>query len=133
MNYKKTQLSESRKTIHEQNEKFDKETEIIKNKILVQPGWLSGLALPSAQGVILESQDRVPCQAPWMEPTSPSACVSVSLSLCLLWINKIFKKIMEVPEMAVLEKYWETCAQNISRFDENYKPIDKDSSKPQTR
>ena len=27
-----------------------------------QPGWLSGLALPSAQGVILETWDQVPRQ-----------------------------------------------------------------------
>ena len=43
---------------------------------LGQSRWLSGLALPSAHGMILESQDRVPCQAPCMEPASPSACVS---------------------------------------------------------
>ena len=50
-----------------------------------QPGWPSGLAPPSAQAVILETQDRVPCQAPCVEPTSPSACVPASLflSLCL--------------------------------------------------
>ena len=48
-----------------------------------QPGWLSGLAPPSVQGVILESQDRVLNQAPCMEPASPSAFVSASLSLSL--------------------------------------------------
>ena len=53
-----------------------------------QPGWLSGLALPSAQGLILETQDRVPRWAPCMEPASPSACVSASLSLSVLLINK---------------------------------------------
>ena len=37
-----------------------------------KPGWLSGLAPPSAQGVILETQDRVH-RAPCMEPASPSA------------------------------------------------------------
>ena len=47
------------------------------------PGWLSGLAPPLAQGVILESWDRVPHGAPCMEPASPSACVSASLSLCV--------------------------------------------------
>ena len=47
------------------------------------PGWLGGLALPSAQGLILETWDRVPCQAPCVEPASPPACVSASLSLCL--------------------------------------------------
>ena len=49
-----------------------------------QPWWPSGLALPSAQGLILESQDQVPCQAPCMEPASPSACVSASLSMSLM-------------------------------------------------
>ena len=51
--------------------------------------------LPLAQGVILETQDRVPHWAPCMEPASFSACVSaplplppslslaLSLSLCL--------------------------------------------------
>ena len=48
-----------------------------------QPQWLSSLAPPLAQGVILESWDRVPHWAPRMEPASPSACVSTSLSLCL--------------------------------------------------
>ena len=37
------------------------------------PRWCSGLAPPAAQGVILESWDRVPCQAPCMGPASPSA------------------------------------------------------------
>ena len=37
--------------------------------------------LPLAQGMILESWDRVPHRAPCMEPASPSACVSASLSL----------------------------------------------------
>ena len=35
--------------------------------------------LPLAQGVILGSWDRVPHQAPYREPSSPSAYVSVSL------------------------------------------------------
>ena len=37
--------------------------------------------LPLAQGVILESQDRVPHWAPCMEPASSSACVSAVLCL----------------------------------------------------
>ena len=45
------------------------------------PGGLSGLAPPPAQGVILETRDRVPHRAPCMEPASPSACVSASLSV----------------------------------------------------
>ena len=56
-------------------------TQTIKITRSGQPRWLSGLALPSAQGVILETQDRVPLQAPCMDPASPSACVSASLSL----------------------------------------------------
>ena len=48
-----------------------------------QPRWLNGLALPSSQGVILETWDRVLRWAPCMEPASPSACVSASLSLSL--------------------------------------------------
>ena len=59
-----------------------------KQKTTAQPGWLSGLAPPSAQGMILETQGRVPCRAPCMDPVSPSACVSASLSLSLSWMNK---------------------------------------------
>ena len=44
--------------------------------------------LSLAQGVILESQDRVPNQAPCMEPASPSAYVSASLSLSGSLMNK---------------------------------------------
>ena len=47
-------------------------------------GSLGGSAvwrLPLAQGMILESRDRVLHWAPCMEPASPSACVSASLSL----------------------------------------------------
>ena len=49
------------------------------NTLTVFQGRLGGSevkCLPSAQGVILESQDQVPHQAPCMEPASPSACVS---------------------------------------------------------
>ena len=55
-----------------QNPKIQKDSE---NIILRQPGWLSDLVPPSAQGVILEAWDRVPC--------SLSACVSAALSLCV--------------------------------------------------
>ena len=48
-----------------------------------QPWWRSGLVPPAAQGVILETLDRVPRRALCMEPASPSACVSASLSLSL--------------------------------------------------
>ena len=64
----------------------------LKNKNLGQRGWLSGLALPSVQGVILETRDRVPRRAPCMEPASPSACVSASLSLSLYDYHKYKKK-----------------------------------------
>ena len=58
-----------------------------------------------AQGMILESRDRVPQQAPCMEPASLSAVpLSSSLSLYLR-INKIKKKKRKkVPE--------ETCRYN---------------------
>ena len=42
--------------------------------------------LPLAEGVILGSWDRVPHQAPFREPASPSAYVSTSLSVSL--VNK---------------------------------------------
>ena len=48
--------------------------------------------LPSDRGVILESQDRVPHQAPRMEPASPSARVSASLSLFLMNKYNLKKK-----------------------------------------
>ena len=39
--------------------------------------------LPSAHGMTLESLDRVSHWALPVEPASPSACVSASLSLCV--------------------------------------------------
>ena len=56
----------------------------VQNATIGQPRWFSGLVPPSAQGGILETRDRVPCQAPCMEPASPSACVSASLSMSLM-------------------------------------------------
>ena len=53
-----------------------------------QPRWLSGLAPPSAQGVVLETRDRVPHQALCLEPASPSACVCDSLFLSVFLMNK---------------------------------------------
>ena len=55
-------------------------------EIVGQPWWLSGLAPLSAQGLILETRDRVPRQAPCMEPACVSA--SLSLSLCVSLMNK---------------------------------------------
>ena len=43
------------------------------------PGWLSSLASAFDPG----RGPGVPHRAPCMEPASPSACVSASLSLCL--------------------------------------------------
>ena len=40
--------------------------------------------LPSAQSVILGSWDQVLHRAPCVEPASPSACVSVSLSVSVM-------------------------------------------------
>ena len=51
-------------------------------------GGSAVLRLPLAQGIILESWDRVPHQAPCMEDASPSACVSAFLSLSLSLMNK---------------------------------------------
>ena len=51
--------------------------------MLGQPWWLSGLALPLAQGVILETQDGVPHPALCMEPASPSAYVSATAPLMI--------------------------------------------------
>ena len=50
-----------------------------------QPWRRSGLAPLAAHGLILETRDRVPHQAPCMEPASPSA---VSLPLSLSFMNK---------------------------------------------
>ena len=46
---------------------------------------LSSLVPPSAQGLILETRDRVPRQAPCMGPTSPSASLSF---LSVFLVNK---------------------------------------------
>ena len=59
-----------------------------KGKLLESLGGSAVWRLPLAQGVILESWDQVPQQAPCMEPASPSACVSASLSLSVSLMNK---------------------------------------------
>ena len=50
-----------------------------------QPRWRSGLAPPAAQGMILETWDRVPHRALCMVPASLllPLPVSLPLSLCL--------------------------------------------------
>ena len=45
------------------------------------PGWLIGWASAFNSGPDPGIRDRDPCQAPWGEPASPSACVSASLSV----------------------------------------------------
>ena len=61
------------------NQFYTKYSRKIEEILLGAARWLSGLAPPSAQDVILETQDPVPRRAPCMEPTSPSAYVSASL------------------------------------------------------
>ena len=61
---------------------------VIKVLIRGQPRWPSGLALLSARGMILETGDRVPHQAPCTEPASPSVHVSASLSLSVCVCGK---------------------------------------------
>ena len=59
-----------------------------KNAKMGTPGWLSVEHLPSAQGLIPGSWDRVLHQAPHREPASPSAYVSALFSVCISWLNK---------------------------------------------
>ena len=65
-----------------------------KNMNMGQPRWLSGLALPSAQGVILKTGNRVPYRdvgrPAWslLLPLPVSLPFSLSLSLSLCVINK---------------------------------------------
>ena len=56
--------------------------DLAKNEVEGQPQWRSGLALPSAWGVILKTRDRVPRRALCMEPASLSLPLPVSLPLC---------------------------------------------------
>ena len=54
-----------------------------------QPGWLSSLALPSAQGMILgpEIESHIGLPA-WSQLLPLPVSLPLSLSLCLSWINK---------------------------------------------
>ena len=56
------------------------------------PGGSAVEHLPSAQAVTLGFWDWVLCRAPHVEPASPSAWVSASLSVSHEYINKILKK-----------------------------------------
>ena len=60
------------------------------NSMMGNPGGSpSALAPPSAWGLILEMQDRVPCQAPCIEPAFPSAVsLPLCVCVCLSRINK---------------------------------------------
>ena len=66
-----------------------------KEKVGGIPGWRSGLAPAFGPGRDPEDLGSNPTSGSWcMEPASPSACVSasLSLSLCMTIINK-FKKL----------------------------------------
>ena len=55
--------------------------------MIITQGRLGGSVvehLPLAQGVILESRDQVLHWAPCLEPASPSAYISASLSVSLM-------------------------------------------------
>ena len=74
-------------TVKYENQIFETGTILKKKKHLMgHRGGSSFECLPLTQGVIPESQDRVPRRAPCIEPASPSACVSYE------YINKIFFK-----------------------------------------
>ena len=52
--------------------------------VLGQPRWRSGLAPPAAQGVILETLDRVPVRlSAWRLLLPLPVSLPLSLSLCL--------------------------------------------------
>ena len=77
-------------SVKRRRDKNQTETQHLRMKIDL-PGRLGGSGvehLPSAQGVILGSWDRVPHRASCMEPASPSACVSASHSLSVSLMNK---------------------------------------------
>ena len=73
---RKKQKNKSGEGVHTQR--------FIEKNLSGQPRLLSGLVPPSAQGVILDTGDGVPSRDPCMEPASPSACVSASLSFSLM-------------------------------------------------
>ena len=59
--------------------------------MLGQPGWLNGLALPSVQGLILETRGRVPRRAPAWSLLLPLP-MSLPLPLCVSNNKYLFKK-----------------------------------------
>ena len=74
---------EGQEVEHENENAGQTDLAIKKKKIRGSLGGSAVWRLPLAQGAILESRDQVPHRAPGMEPASPSACVSASLSLCV--------------------------------------------------
>ena len=70
------------RTCMERNEVVDQVSRyhflVFRNLHQGQPWWLSGLALPIAQGLILETQDQIPRPAPLH-----GACFSLCFSICL--------------------------------------------------
>ena len=94
-----------------------------------QPRWLSSLVPPSAQGVILETQDQVPRWVPCMEPASPSASACVSVSFSVSFMNKSIKSFKKwkgilcywtaritIIKMSILPKTIYRSMQSLLRF-----------------
>ena len=74
------------------------------------PGWLSGWVPAFGPGCDLRIRDLVLHRAPCEEPASPSAYVSASaLNLCLLWINKSFKKMKLSMDTEAPSTVWLLC------------------------
>ena len=77
---------------------FDEKHSSQKQNKATRKGHLSGSVverLPLTRGVTLGSRDRVPRRAPSVEPASPSACVSASLSLYVYHEYIFFKKALD--------------------------------------
>ena len=80
-----TRLTKGKRERIQINKVISKKVESTTKSTEIQ-GRLGGSAvwhLPSAQGMILEIQDQVPCQAPCMEPATLSLCLCLWLSLCV--------------------------------------------------
>ena len=61
---------------------------LIRNGWFGSPGWFNGWASFFSSGHDPGVLGSSPASAPCRKPASPSACVSPSLCVCLLWINK---------------------------------------------
>ena len=80
-----------------------------------QPRWLSGLVPPSAWGVILETWDQVPCQAPC------SLCFSLSVPLSLCALKKKIANCQKFKSTFLYVKY----ISDRTRKQGNNKPSDR--------